>query len=168
MPVRRLSTLHRESPIFSGFWNLSHQRREESMKLPRRNFLHLAAGAAALPALSRIAWAQTYPSRPVKIVVPVGPSGSSSEAQKSPPVRGRAWHCAARARTATRSARRAGRQHPTRGRHTGKHPGVPDPPGRVLTSGWPELAGRNCALPLRSEFICCNVVIRRNPTAPRS
>jgi tripartite-type tricarboxylate transporter receptor subunit TctC len=39
------------------------------MKLPRRNFLHLAAGAAALPAVSRIARAQTYPSRPVRIVV---------------------------------------------------------------------------------------------------
>jgi hypothetical protein len=34
------------------------------MKLPRRNFLHLAASAAALPAVSRFAWAQTYPSRP--------------------------------------------------------------------------------------------------------
>jgi tripartite-type tricarboxylate transporter receptor subunit TctC len=39
------------------------------MKLPRRQFLHLAAGAAALPAMSRIAWAQAYPSRPVRIVV---------------------------------------------------------------------------------------------------
>src|SRR5499425_50869 len=39
------------------------------MKLPRRNFLHLAAGAAALPAVSRVAWAQAYPSRPVRIVV---------------------------------------------------------------------------------------------------
>jgi tripartite-type tricarboxylate transporter receptor subunit TctC len=39
------------------------------MKLPRRNFLRLAAGAAALPALSRIAWAQAYPTRPVRIVV---------------------------------------------------------------------------------------------------
>src|SRR5262245_11219173 len=38
------------------------------MKLPRRNFLHLAAGAAALPAVSRVAWAQTYPSRPVRII----------------------------------------------------------------------------------------------------
>jgi hypothetical protein len=36
------------------------------MKLPhRRQFLHLVAGAAALPALSRIAWAQAYPTRPV-------------------------------------------------------------------------------------------------------
>jgi hypothetical protein len=43
------------------------------MKLPRRNFLHLAAGAAALPALSRIAWAQAYPSRPVRIVVGFAP-----------------------------------------------------------------------------------------------
>src|SRR6267154_4209619 len=39
------------------------------MKLPRRNFLHLAASAAALPAVSRIAWAQAYPSRPVRIIV---------------------------------------------------------------------------------------------------
>src|SRR6266480_4651387 len=39
------------------------------MKLPRRTFLHLAAGAAALPAVSRFAWAQTYPTRPVHIIV---------------------------------------------------------------------------------------------------
>jgi tripartite-type tricarboxylate transporter receptor subunit TctC len=45
------------------------------MKLPRRNFLHLAAGAAALPALSRFAWAQAYPSRPVRWIVPFSPGG---------------------------------------------------------------------------------------------
>jgi len=39
------------------------------MTLPRRQFLHLAAGAAALPAVSRFAWAQAYPSRPVRIIV---------------------------------------------------------------------------------------------------
>ena len=39
------------------------------MKLPRRQFLHLAAGAATLPAVSRFAWAQTYPTRPVRIIV---------------------------------------------------------------------------------------------------
>jgi tripartite-type tricarboxylate transporter receptor subunit TctC len=39
------------------------------MKLPRRRFPHLAAGAAALPAVSRIAWAQAYPARPVRIIV---------------------------------------------------------------------------------------------------
>src|SRR5262245_16638369 len=39
------------------------------MKLPRRNFLHLAAGAAALPTVSRIARAQAYPSRPVRLIV---------------------------------------------------------------------------------------------------
>jgi tripartite-type tricarboxylate transporter receptor subunit TctC len=47
------------------------------MKLPRRNFLHLAAGAAALPVVSRIAWAQAYPSRPVRLIVPVAPAGAS-------------------------------------------------------------------------------------------
>jgi tripartite-type tricarboxylate transporter receptor subunit TctC len=46
------------------------------MKLPRRNFLHLAAGAAALPAVSRLAWAQAYPTRPVRIIVGAAPSGS--------------------------------------------------------------------------------------------
>ena len=39
------------------------------MKVPRRHFLHLAAGAAALPAVSRTVWAQAYPSRPVRLVV---------------------------------------------------------------------------------------------------
>ena len=47
------------------------------MKLPRRNFLHLAAGAAALPAVSRIAWAQNYPSRPVRIIVGFAPGGGA-------------------------------------------------------------------------------------------
>jgi tripartite-type tricarboxylate transporter receptor subunit TctC len=45
------------------------------MKLPRRNFLHLAAGAAMLPAASRIARAQTYPSRPVRWIVGFPPGG---------------------------------------------------------------------------------------------
>jgi hypothetical protein len=40
-----------------------------SVKLPRRKFLHLAAGAAALPALPRIARAQVYPTRPVRWIV---------------------------------------------------------------------------------------------------
>src|SRR5262245_33824216 len=45
------------------------------MKLPRRNFLHLAAGAAALPGVSCFAWAQTYPSRPVRLIVPAPAGG---------------------------------------------------------------------------------------------
>ena len=48
------------------------------MKLPRRKFLHLAAGAAALPAVSRFARAQGYPSRPVRIVVGF-PAGGGSD-----------------------------------------------------------------------------------------
>ena len=48
------------------------------MKLPRRNFLHLAAGAAALPTVSRIARAQAYPTRPVRIVVGLA-AGSASD-----------------------------------------------------------------------------------------
>ena len=47
------------------------------MKLPRRQFLHLAAAAAALPAGSRIARAQAYPSRPVRLIVPLAPAGAS-------------------------------------------------------------------------------------------
>jgi tripartite-type tricarboxylate transporter receptor subunit TctC len=48
------------------------------MKLLRRQFLHLAVGAAALPAVSRIARAQTYPARPVRVIVGQA-AGSSSD-----------------------------------------------------------------------------------------
>ena len=47
------------------------------MRLPRRKLLHLAAGAAALPAVSRVAWAQSYPARPVRIIVGFAPSGAT-------------------------------------------------------------------------------------------
>jgi tripartite-type tricarboxylate transporter receptor subunit TctC len=52
------------------------------MKLPRRRFLHLAVGAAALPALSRVAWAQTYPTRPVRWIVGYPPAGASDIAAR--------------------------------------------------------------------------------------
>jgi hypothetical protein len=48
------------------------------MKLPRRHFLHLAAGAAALPAISRIAWAEDYPTKPVRLVVGF-PAGQTAD-----------------------------------------------------------------------------------------
>ena len=47
------------------------------MKLSRRTFLHLAAGAAALPAVSRIAGAQTYPTRPLRLIIGYPPGGSA-------------------------------------------------------------------------------------------
>jgi tripartite-type tricarboxylate transporter receptor subunit TctC len=56
------------APILEG----THMK---NLKLPRRKFLHLAAGAAALPAVSRFAWAQGYPSRPVRIIVGFPPGG---------------------------------------------------------------------------------------------
>jgi len=46
------------------------------MKLPRRNFLHLAAGAAALPAVPRLAWARAYPTRPVRIIISTAAGGT--------------------------------------------------------------------------------------------
>src|SRR5262245_11477948 len=45
------------------------------MKLPRRQFLHLAASAAVLPAVARRAWAQAYPTRPITLIVPFGAGG---------------------------------------------------------------------------------------------
>jgi hypothetical protein len=62
------------------------------MKLPRRKFLHLTTGAAALSAASRFAWAQTYPARPVHIVVP-DPAGETrshrcGDGDRAPPASG--------------------------------------------------------------------------------
>src|SRR3979490_2175867 len=56
-----------------------------TVKLPhRRQLMHLAAGAVALPAVSRIAWAQTYPTRPVRIVVGFAAGGGAYDALARP------------------------------------------------------------------------------------
>jgi tripartite-type tricarboxylate transporter receptor subunit TctC len=52
------------------------------MNFPRRTFLQLAAGAATLPAVSRIAWAQTYPTRPITMIVPFAAGGPSDVAAR--------------------------------------------------------------------------------------
>ena len=85
------------------------------MKLPRRRrFLHLAAGAAALPGVSRIARAQTYPDRSVKIVVPVAPSGSYD-------IVGRPWRTSCRSGSARPSSWKIARRRNGR-RDAGGHP----------------------------------------------
>jgi hypothetical protein len=91
------------------------------MKLPRRNFLHLAAGAAALLAVSRIARAQSYPARPVRVIVPFAPGGPTDiftrleppkkEAETSPGSRTRPRRGSVRAWPQGRSAAGRGARH---------------------------------------------------------
>jgi tripartite-type tricarboxylate transporter receptor subunit TctC len=47
------------------------------MRLTRRRFLHLAAGCAVLPVVSRVAWAQAYPTRPAHLIIGYTPGGSA-------------------------------------------------------------------------------------------
>jgi tripartite-type tricarboxylate transporter receptor subunit TctC len=56
------------------------------MELPHRTFLHLAMGASALPAVSGIARAQAYPSRPVRIIVGFPAGGAIGAARRRPPI----------------------------------------------------------------------------------
>src|SRR5216684_5950170 len=58
--------------VIEGPW-----KREGPLNLLRRQFLQVAVGAAALPTSSRFAWAQAYPARPVRMIVPFGPGGNA-------------------------------------------------------------------------------------------
>src|ERR1043166_810769 len=83
----RLSTVgERNKTVFaaaaSDVNGCARARGASAMELPRRTFLHLAAGAAALPAFSRAAWAQSYPARPVRVMVGY-PAGYRSEEHTS-------------------------------------------------------------------------------------
>jgi tripartite-type tricarboxylate transporter receptor subunit TctC len=62
--------------ILDGEWGCSSSW-SITVKLPRRKFLHLTGTAAAIPVASRFAWAQSYPSRPVRIIVGLAPGGTS-------------------------------------------------------------------------------------------
>jgi hypothetical protein len=57
------------------------------MKLPRRQFLHLAAGAAALPSVSRVARAQGYPARPVRLLIGFAAGGTQDVIGRVPRMR---------------------------------------------------------------------------------
>jgi hypothetical protein len=70
------------------------------MTLPRRHFLHLAASAAALPAVSRIAWAQVYPSRPISFYASPASPASLAAVQRKPALLG--CHAPAGARNGPR------------------------------------------------------------------
>src|SRR6516162_4473315 len=74
-PSRRVELAGRVVPQ-NHFW-------EGTMKLPRRKFLHLAAGAAALPVISRVASAQAFPARPITMIVPIA-AGSASDVGGAP------------------------------------------------------------------------------------
>src|SRR5262245_61931949 len=63
-------------PTFDAI-SATQLRLGDTMKVRRRQFLRLAAGAAALPAVSRFAWAQSYPTRPVRIVVGSAAGGTT-------------------------------------------------------------------------------------------
>jgi hypothetical protein len=60
------------------------ERGRDAMKLPRRRFLQFAASAAALPAMSGFAWAQTYPTRPITMVVGFPAGGANRHAWARP------------------------------------------------------------------------------------
>src|SRR5262252_9050662 len=75
-PLRQTATPQHRSRLHGN--DRPHPKTPSSGQHPRRRFLGLAAGAAVLPAVSRIARAQTYPTRPVRIIIPAPAGGASA------------------------------------------------------------------------------------------
>jgi tripartite-type tricarboxylate transporter receptor subunit TctC len=75
-PLRQIATRQHRSRLRGS--DRPHPKTPSSSQHPRRRFLSLTAGAAALPAVSRFAWAQTYPTRPVRIIVGF-PAGGNTD-----------------------------------------------------------------------------------------
>src|SRR4051812_18858978 len=75
--LRRATKLKSTSFYGLGNWHsIASGIRGSDMKVPRRQFLHLATSAAVLPTVSRIARAQAYPSRSIRLVIPFPPGGA--------------------------------------------------------------------------------------------
>jgi tripartite-type tricarboxylate transporter receptor subunit TctC len=72
-PPSALFRRHCRRNVASG-----QDEQQDAMRLPRRQFLRVAAGAVALPAFARLAWAQTYPARPVRVIIGF-PAGNASD-----------------------------------------------------------------------------------------
>ena len=98
------------------------------MKLPRRRFLHLTAGALAWPAVSRAASAQTYPSKPITIVVPFAAGGPTDMIGAHP----------RRANAGVARPDRHHRERHRRGRHHRRRPAV-----RAAPDGYTISLGQN-------------------------
>ena len=128
------------------------------MKLPRRQFLHLAAGAAALPAVSRFAWAQAYPTRPVRIIV----GFAARRRDRHPRAPDRAMAVGA-ARPAIHHREPAGRRQ-----QHGHRSGREGTAGRLHASHGQSRRTRSTRRSTRSSISISSATSRRSRASPRA